>query len=270
MNIPIDVNDPDLIFHYTPCKKALEKILPTKKLRFSYFKNTDDPREYKDQWYGFINWPITKLDVNEIHKNLNIVRNQFKLACFCTNNTDDSYKGMGYAKSRMWSQYANHHEGICMAFSTKILEESVKDIMGNAHGVYHDKVNYVEKIQFGNETEINGNELLKQLESQGLKEFAINHMMNYYKFFFLTKVIDYHDESEYRIVVYDPNNKLDYIDISNSIRAIIIGDRVPKDKNQTIKDFCKQLNVPYYKVLWENGNPKLTDRIRYYHDNPIP
>ena len=66
---------------------------------------------------------------------------------------------------------------------------------------------------------VDGNSLVKER----VESYCAKHVEQNMNDLFFTKHVDYRDESECRLVVHDPANAVEYIDISTSIRAIIAG-----------------------------------------------
>ena len=117
----------------------------------------------------------------------------------------------------MWSQYGTNHEGICLVFSKKGIESLIDD------NFKFENVKYVTKpfpledynIEYG------------KLNHIGIDKYFDEFFNKKYKKIFFTKVNDYRDESEYRLLkrVKDTNIVYDYIDIKSCLKGVIIGDK---------------------------------------------
>lgn len=269
MSIDEYIETEDALFHYTKMSVAIEKILFTQNLKLSLLKNTNDPREYKFMLFGTIWWgkdDISKLS-DEAHPIINrILKNECKLLCFCSNEKptmilndgslikDEHTCSKGWSKSRMWSQYGEDHYGACLVFSKEQLEKELETKEPQIKDYKTGCVQYSQKygIDFDAYT-FDGNRLIKE----GIEDHSYNHVMENYEAFFFRKHLDYRDEAEYRIVVFDSANKLEYLDISSSIRGIIVGDRTSEAYFPLINQFCKTLDIESRKLYWDRGEPVL-------------
>ena len=257
MSNPISFDDfiktDDAIFHYTSVYIALEKIFPDDLLRLNLFKNTNDPYEYKEKNYSMMGMPIPQKAKDIFHEAYSavdrIIRMESRMLSFCTNRGHENEhtvkqpieKGKGWGKSRMWSQYGDNHRGICLVFSKKAIEaefEGTIETMIPQHIKYTTKPDLSEGI-LGDALTLKGG----QLAECGVEDYSYKHVKQYSDYFFFNKHIDYRDESEYRIVVIDPDNKHEHINISKSIRGIICGDKTPDVYTPLIENFTNRHTV---------------------------
>lgn len=237
------INPDDAIFHYTKKEIAMEYILNNKQLKFGFYHSTNDPHEYKQRLTSAFGCG----DINEslyfesMHLIDNTIQNTSFLS-FCDNSNNTGYK-----KPRMWSQYGQNQAGICLVFSKKLLIKTIKKELSKNYTIYNKKMNY------------------KKIEIDPSTESESEYIQSFYKNIFFQKHIDYKDESEFRIVLVQKNEKNTYkdlfIDISNSLKLIILGDNFPKVYLPTIKNLSLELNVEHKKLLWEDN--------QYYQVNPL-
>jgi len=66
------------------------------------------------------------------------------------------------------------------------------------------------------------------------------------------KPSDYRDEEEYRLVVYDPENKNEFIDIKKIIKGVIVGDRFPKVYYNTILELANKYDTDVIKLEYKD------------------
>lgn len=111
------------LFHYTGIDKA-KLILDELRMKLSPFTTMRDPREFK-AWappaVGFTG-NATDEDVErawaEASARLDAVRRRFKLLSLTQDDlTIPGTYGRGYARSRLWEQYAQVGQGVCLAFA---------------------------------------------------------------------------------------------------------------------------------------------------------
>jgi hypothetical protein len=81
--------------------------------------------------------------------------------------------------------------------------------------------------------------------------------MDNFEYFFFRKHIDYRDEGEFRVVVFDPDNKLEPLDISTSLKGVIVGDRIHAPYIHLINHMCKKLNIECRQAYWSTSEPHM-------------
>ena len=259
----------DALFHYTQTSTALERILPDGKLRLSLLKDTNDPREYKFKLLNMMGWSLPDV-TKDLHRNAHpvfdrIVRTECRVACFCTNaaaiivlddgRTEiDPYSAkVGWNKPRMWSQYGENHRGICLVFSRSAIEELKAT---NQPGVWFESgdVRYMRNDRISTSAvTLDGNQLAKD----GVEAYCAHHIRAHHKALFLTKHVDYRDESEYRFIVADPSGAHEYVDISASLRAVIVGDRTPDVYFPLIEQLSHRYKATCRRAYWDRGKAHL-------------
>lgn len=257
MDTTTPIANKDSIFHYATYEKAVN-ILLEKRLRFSNLKTMDDPRE-KSWKVDFYSEDHTIADrgekpfevMNDLTEKINL---HYKVACFCRNKYSRSIycqpvstTMLGYARLRMWSQYADKHAGVCIVFSISEMKEALRLQHGKqkffGKGVGY-KRDFYSDYQI---TGINNNALTNPDE----------HINKHRDRIFFTKYIDYKDENEYRFVVHDPQQKFEGVDIAQCIKAIILWEHAGEDRYSQLKNLCncnKLNNVKFYKARWATGN----------------
>lgn len=268
-SLPLDdfIKTEDAIFHYTRASVALEKILFDGRFRLSLLKDTNDPSEYKFRLLNMIGWslpPEVEKRCSEAHPVFDrIISMESRIMSFCSNSlpeiildTKETIKDTianrnGWNKSRMWAQYGENHRGICLVFSKKAIVAEVTDIRGR---VIANNIQYKTRPGISHHAyTLNGNQLIEV----GVEEYCYNHIIQHAATLFFIKNIDYRDESEYRVVVFDPEHKYEYIDINKSIRGIIVGDRTPKVYFPLIRRLADRYGIEYRRAYWERGTPHL-------------
>lgn len=112
-------------YHYTTSNAAFQHILPSGQLRLNSLAKLRDPIENKDWfrqlWTGL--WPLK--EVEHFYHVVNKTTHETKLVSFTLDapiqDRSPEY-ARGYARPRMWEQYAENHMGVCLA---RILQEAV-------------------------------------------------------------------------------------------------------------------------------------------------
>ncbi len=262
----------DALFHYTKLSVAIESILHTKKLKLSLLKDTNDPRENKFKSFNAIGNASSTVSpensTEEISKKVNpildrILRFESRVLCFCSNKkptlilndsrsvVDEHNCLEGWNKSRMWSQYGENHCGICLVFSKDSLETELKS---KWHEIVDYKSGYVQYFQNGRMPRKATTIKCERAIIKGCEQYSRNHVIENSEEFFYQKHIDYRDEAEYRVVVFDPDGTREYLDISSSIKGVIAGDGTPKAYSPLINQLSEQLEIETRKVRWSGSN----------------
>lgn len=271
MSIDEYIKTSDALFHYTKTSIAIEHILHTKKFKLSLLKDTNDPREYQFKLFNVMGWSLdrdtTPQLLNKAQTVINrILRHECKVMGFCSNNKptlilsngssieDEHVCSSGWSKSRMWSQYGQNHYGICLVFSKNELENVLNKKKSQIRDFKASYVQYSqqERIVWSAIT-LNGN----RLESEGVEEYSFNHVIENSEELFFRKHIDYRDEAEFRVVVFDPNKKLEYLDINSSIKCVIVGDKTCEAYIPLINQMCADLNIESRRARWDRGKSHL-------------
>lgn len=260
MNIPYNIpdifNSEDIIYHYCSTQTAIEHILYERKLRLSPRNKSSDPIESTEPWLNYSSYgyndtkKASKEEVNQVRDFIKNKISNVRQVCFCMNNLVDSFERKpnfpaeyyGFLKPRMWDQYADNYNGVCLAFSLKELKKQ-KEIILNPI----DYVNY--SILEHNRQSIDLN-LLHQI---GFEDYCKYYFQKVEEKLF-RKHLDYQGEHEYRIFSYS-KNKYEYIDISNSLIGVIVSKN--KTNNYSIErlnNYTTDYNIELLDIYWmEDG-----------------
>lgn len=257
----------ELLFHYTSLEAACN-ILSSNKLRLGNLSNMNDPLEFcRPKGFGFngVNLDIGKA-VRELETSLQERENKVRLICFCRdffcqneewNNTQNqnfssNLTFKGWARCRMWAQYANNHKGVCLVFNKSEFDYEFKKLANN-----HTKILELHKITYTNN--------LSELESAMTDEVNVkNHNKDFLHFYLdderieylFQKCEDFRDENEYRFALIDDTldspQKDYYFDFGTSLKAVILGEHF----NPVLK-FSLPNNIELFKIYWNCGMPNL-------------
>jgi hypothetical protein len=275
------LNSKDSLFHFTKREIAFEDILNTGSLRFYNIGGTDDPREYK-KW-NFTEMSYSDIDEKEerdptlflkTNEEFNsVLKNQSFIGCYTTNNiseiSNDSTEikatsiKYGYERPRMWSQYGEHHKGICLVFSKNELEKIIDNEFSNCDLVFKEYVKYQNGFRIENDhitTTYNSSERQKN----DLHGFVIDHIKKVHIAAYFTKDIDYQDESEYRIILIDRVEKQKYkeVKIAKALKGIILGDLFSDVYLPIIQNFKEKYRCNIRRMYYHKGNPNLIKYIK--------
>lgn len=256
-------NTSKYIYHYTSVETLVKYILPQKQLLFSPIDVSNDPEESKYHLLQTID-DDGKLD-EYIDKHFNfefaiskeIIKN-VKTICFSQDSNVplivDMCMGKGYAKPRMWAQYAKNSTGVCLAFNRDaIIEkfnsqyENIQHFFGNIS--YGNQTDYISKHPYAHAM------LSSELQAKTIEEIATSKVNNYFELYYFSKHIDWQTENEFRLVIKPQNTDTsqNYLPIDGALEKIFLGNNF----DTTI--------IPSVKILSNNFEykPKI---ISFYHN----
>lgn len=266
--------DENLLYHYTR-PDSLDAILANGTLRLGPYSETNDPREQKDWRPAFV-MPSTEgrppeqwLEIGRTSSSLidevtdRHLRRGARLACFAHDRErrSDASPGTlfhrGWARARMWHQYAAKHTGACLVFDRTELLEAVDHQLPHEDGDLFTwgKVAYRDQrltipLLVPTLAEVG---IEAALDDLSVRRGAAGHL-------YLTKNTDWESEQEFRIVVVRWNvadNSVDQpIDVAfgTTLRAIVLGDRFTGDIVAMLAD---RDGVDALRCRWGDGVPLL-------------
>ena len=226
-------NTTEYIYHYTSVETLLKYILPQKCLRFSKLDNTNDPEEASNHLLHYIDdidmGPDFFFDNYEkssaVSKELieNIVLISFSQDDLNFDISNGLFSNKGFARPRMWAQYANNHTGVCLAFKRenfkKIFEKTCSEFLHYSGNVSYESVyKLLATPEFMNAKIGLGSELFKPLE-----EIVRERIEKYNKIYYFSKHKDWRTENEYRFVVKNDSTEDIFINIEEMLEYIILG-----------------------------------------------
>lgn len=240
----------DMVFHYTSMKTAVQHILGEGKLKLNPCSHAHDPFEFTIPSFSGAYTPSLDIKGIDLFHLSHCLKDFAAMVCFCGNPGGDcTYYDLlkqGFAKMRMWNQYGENHNGVCIAFSKKrlieILEKSGFEYwVGNIE--YSDKNPLTSfnnpRHPAGMKNGIGGDNLPR------LYPAARDYAQMWHKNLYFTKSADYRDESEWRIVAWSDEPGLKekavplYLDIRDAIVAIVLGcrcEKIPHEMNQLLSE----------------------------------
>jgi hypothetical protein len=246
-----------LVYHYTRASTALEFILHDMRLRLSPLRDTNDPGEegHPSPVAGVAVDNPTLLSKLSFEINDRMERRM--LACFSRDRPGKAYhRGLplghhGYARDRMWAQYADSHRGVCLFFDRSTLESSFRGQVANRGIALADDVSYRDQVapavpRYEKETEPTA-----WLERK-VEEVARDRSF--------VKRLDWESEQEYRLL-FIPDSVLERrpqetIDIRDALAAICVGHRFPEGLRPCIHEVCDREKINAFQLKY-NGAPRI-------------
>lgn len=261
-----DVKDEgQFLYHYTKSRTAIDYILKDRSLRLSAIRGTNDPKEVKDWEFSLgTNQPdgLRGSRFLELSSEFSsALKDQTRVLCFSMDEgplsgghiQDVSLRG--FARPRMWAQYAEDHNGVCLVFDKKKLKEDFFKLQHSENSallidgpvVYRNRTHlfYPTKNPFIIDCDL--------YESRGLKATLGDHVQRFYKELFFEKMTDWSAEREFRFILFTSFEGDVFLDISKSIRGVIVGESVAASEVKSILAHLRGVEV--MRLDWINGSP---------------
>jgi hypothetical protein len=236
----------EYLCHYTNNKSAY-MILQNMSLRFGKVCNSNDPIEsvdffvdlnYRDLEESIKDGKRKKMKMDKYLKNI------LQFLCFSKGNIMDINGDMEedgeevdivndiihfadlkdfssrppYFFPRMWAQYSKNSKGVCLIFNKIKLIEQLEKQVENSYHLTHKKIIYKDMFKndfmFKQAISSNYTDIHSKIESQN---FVQNYLFNNNIKNYFTKDINWHDENEYRFLIW---NKFDNINYDNKVISI--------------------------------------------------
>ena len=266
----------DLYFyHYTKKEVALERLLPSGRLQFGTVKSSNDPWEFEKKYFqtirdngarsaheGDIPYVLEEVDA--------YIKSHGRLLCFSIDDWqrrhDSLWRG-GFCKPRMWAQYGDNHEGVCLVSSVSKLDAyGGRELVPPGLQIIKGKVEYMDTIELESvlRIEIEEREHLERGTTgrrvvEKAEFYANERMQKHYRTLFFTKHVDWADENEYRYLswsdVADGLFSEVFYPLPETIAGIVVGCRFPSCYEGLVKTYGEAWNVPVLKLLYFNGKP---------------
>jgi hypothetical protein len=161
----------------------------------------------------------------------------------------------GYARPRMWAQYADNHKGVCLLFDKNKIDEKIQQkFKGKCFPgtVGYDGETFVSLSLFLPPA----TSLINDIRILGTKEAVRKYVFDHYAALFLRKNPDWEHETEYRWLIHSTIQEIEDITIDEAIQAVLVGVDFQKIYEPSLIPLCKDLRIPAKRILWKNGIPK--------------
>lgn len=233
--------------------------------------NTNDPLEF----YGFPGpYFIGNIDLADMTRKYektkeaqNLRNRRVRILCFCQDsniepqqngnapmqNFADNLLSKGWARTRMWAQYADNHRGVCLVFNKA-------EFQGQFKKMEKDGVRLMEKeITYTNSFADFKSAMTPEISETNLKEDFSEFYLDEKRLPFLfRKCGDFRDENEYRFCIIDKTlqslGETVSVDIGDSLKAVILGAKV-SPAIKIIPLFGEP--IEQFRIWWDFGMPEL-------------
>lgn len=241
------------VFHYTSADTALDAILSNGSLRLGPPTGMNDPFESEPLWPSFSS--KQPVDPDEFKTDAffrlsarvsDSLRGRVRLACLTRSGPWEWGGpvgfGNGYARARMWAQYADGHSGVCLAFDQALLHSRFRAQFDDRH----DLQPYDTSVRYRADREPSVGIHLPLAEVTADAEGHLNDLFpSLVSEMYFTKAWDWSTETEYRFLVHGNVADYEYLDITDSLTGVFLGPRFP---NQRVRDLKAR-----YPAVWDAG-----------------
>jgi hypothetical protein len=259
------LGDPgDFFFHYTTRAAAFEHIIPDRQLRLSpavhvndplesnpallpvaYSSSGDDPeQEYELQVAGM-----------EAMSRLHQLRLYSKVLSLTIDahgyNGNAEIFGRGYARARMWAQYAEGHRGVCLMFRREPFTASaLGQLRERTPSAWADEVRYTQRGILEDQAAT----LLPAPGTTGADVSEV-HLKKHLKSIFFTKLKDWESEHEYRFVEASMERAYSHVDIRDTLVGVIVGWKFPDWQMPGVFEACERTGAQPWRMSWDRSRP---------------
>jgi hypothetical protein len=261
------------LYHYTSSSTAMEHILKDRSLRLGSYTKTNDPKESKTWQFSLGTNESRDLGKYKMEEMSNWLSNELKLktklACFSMDTVPLSgwhfrdIFNRGFAKPRMWAQYARGHTGVCLVFDRQKLHELIHARFEAEHTVVSGRVAYVNRDVVPDFSKQQYTINIDHLEAVGSDAYVRDHLLTHYQQLFFEKMTDWRDESEFRWVVFATTGNDLYVDLTDALVGIVFGENTDPLEIEKMMEITKPWRLRYMGLKWRNcspwydyGNPK--------------
>jgi hypothetical protein len=254
-------------FHYTTREAAFGHILPERRLKFSRYLDMRDPLENKMWAFTAGGWGDAEPEQQdaqasaflEFHRVANLVKERAYLFSVTIDSPQDSEEEepfcRGWARARMWEQYAEKHGGVCLVFRRSLLPAEIK------HSIQPRDAEYLYASQEvvydgGGPTPLLP---LNQLGIEDLPGMVSSYVSQNLEPLFFQKVLDWQTEHEYRFVVTAPSDEPVVVQFARSLEAVIVGEQFPEWQQTSAIETCNKIPAKPLRLSWDLGRPRLSE-----------
>ena len=251
------------VFHYTTYASALG-ILISGRMRLGALTNMNDPLEFQD----YRDEPLESCSDNA-QKQSSLWHLEYKnavaekercvrLVSFSIDKPklkdcqEKTYTllSKGWARTRMWAQYADNHKGVCFVFDKECLVSEFKREFNPSYKPFYNEVKYTNKL-----------ESLKDALRPPCKSLLTEDKIE----FLFQKCQDFRDEQEFRLLLIkkDLKNHQETVSFSivNALCGVITGVKFPIENRVVIQRAIMSCNpkIKFFSISWDYGMPEVND-----------
>lgn len=247
--------------HYTTADAAFEYILPTGRLRMSPYRLMRDPLEERDLTFSAAYFPGAIPAAEEGYWNLvaNIARVRGEMRLLSLTMDADHYDAgdflyaFGWARARLWEQYASNHAGVCLIFNRERLHAALESSLDQQGTSYRGAVEYSPRGFYDSPSRIvvDANLLDPTTHDERIVEWVRERHVD----LFFRKTDDWRSEHEYRYVLASPGEDHAFADFGDALARVIVGSRFARWQVPGAQVVCERIGVELRRMTWDAGQP---------------
>jgi hypothetical protein len=164
----------------------------------------------------------------------------------------------GYARPRMWAQYAQDYRGACLVLDRSKLDAAIRSAAA-AQGqlALHAPVTYSNPDPAPDPFKPHHFVMvLDRLRQVGVERACAEHVRAFWHELFMLKARDWEHERELRWIVSAVDDRDFFVDIKDCCVGIALGDRAPMSARRAVCSFAKQRGTELAVMSWKNGFPQ--------------
>lgn len=253
------------IYHYTRWETLLD--IAQNGLKLNSLDRMNDPRESKEWFLGITSG--TDDDTSGVWRIAHHYRKLVRAATFCSDEHIDEEERKsvrrGYARPRMWAQYAGNHTGVCVVFDRALLSERVADTLSERPGgwLVSGRVSYVTDQK--DDPAYQGIQVIGIPAEEAVSRFYDRHRDR----IFLVKQTDWRDEAEFRFLAYDPVAPLDaddptdehsaFVPLNGCVAGLVLGTDFSTAHIPAAREFMRALDAggAVVQCMWDRLSARL-------------
>lgn len=249
-----DLNNQNYVAHYTSLDTAVKYIIENRTIKVNSICNVNDPYENTLDWLeddSSTGWG----NIQEIELLKKLQDKLFRLIkVFCTTSFDElsvNSKDISnhiYGRPRMWAQYGDNHEGVCLIFDKNELNEQFETL--DYIDLHSGKIDYeIDLSRIENTINVE-REAIEELLNSPEKLFNKINSNLQYKYKFMRKHVDWKTENEYRWLLFCRNDEELFLPFYKSLKAIVFGAKVHHRYFSTLR----HEEIPSYFLEFKDNN----------------
>lgn len=185
------------------------------------------------------------------------LRNAMRLLSLTADADDypagDFLYAFGWARARLWEQYASSHAGVCLVFDRERLHGALSPSL-HSQGMWYDGVVEYSPRGFYDSaarTVIDGDLLNPAAQPERLAGWAQEH----HRDLFFRKTDDWRSEYEHRYVLMSPQDTYAFADFGDALVRVIVGSRFPAWQLAGALAACGRVGAELRRMSWNAGMP---------------
>jgi hypothetical protein len=254
----------DYFYHYTTREAAFEHILPDRTLLLSPAHRMRDPLESNPAFlpaeYGMTDDPQADYERQAVAMEAGMKLQQLRQCSKVLSMTIDADDydsdaevfGRGYARARMWEQYAENHQGVCLMFRREAFHaRAIAQLASRSPNSWAGPVGYTQRGILENPAAT----LMPSPATAGPDEIVAEHVRVQLPWLFFTKLLDWQSEHEYRFVESSTDDGCTFVNVGDTLAGVILGWKFPEWQAHGAREVCESVDAMLWLMQWDRARP---------------